>query len=50
LDFRARLLELDARAIDASRNLAEEEDVLLSIDGLEASLDRLVAAIPVELR
>lgn len=48
--MKARLERLDADAVDAARYLADEEDVLRSIDGLEAALDGLVAAVPARFR
>lgn len=50
LDFREKLLRLDADAIDAARYLADEEDVLRSVSALEASLERLLDAIPARMR
>ena len=46
LRFRERLVELDAAAIDATRYMADEDDVLAAISRLEAALDDIIAAVP----
>ena len=48
--FKERLAEMDKVAIDASRMLADEEDLFKCLDGLEGALDRLVVAVPPRLR
>ena len=46
LRFRERLVELDATAIDATRYLADEDDVLAAVSRVEAALDDIIAAVP----
>jgi len=37
---------LDATAIDATRYLADEDDVLAAVSRVEAALDDIIAAVP----
>ena len=46
LRFRERLVELDATAIDATRYVADEDDVLAAVSRVEAALDDIIAAVP----
>ena len=41
-----RLVELDATAIDATRYVADEDDVLAAVSRVEAALDDIIAAVP----
>jgi len=50
LDFRERLIQLDETSIGAARWEADETDVGRCVDGLEAALDELIAAVPTSRR
>ena len=50
LRFREDLLALDAVAIDATRYMADEDDVLTAIDRLEKTLDEILDTVPANLK